>query len=88
MVGWHHRLDAHEFGQILGDGEEQGSLLYCSRWGHRVRYDLATEQQQKYKKVKLSDSEDPVISEFQVESEGIWSNHCGAGLLMDAEVWL
>ena len=26
MVGWHHRLDGHEFEQALGDGEEQGSL--------------------------------------------------------------
>ena len=22
MVGWHHRLSAHEFEQALGDGEE------------------------------------------------------------------
>ena len=29
MVGWHHRLNAHEFEQALGDGEGQGSLL-CS----------------------------------------------------------
>ena len=26
MVGWHHRLDGHEFVQALGDGEGQGSL--------------------------------------------------------------
>ena len=25
MVGWHHRLDAHEFEQTPGDGEGQGS---------------------------------------------------------------
>ena len=29
MVGWHHRLDGHEFEQALGDGEGQGSLV-CS----------------------------------------------------------
>ena len=23
MVGWHHRLDGHEFEQVLGDGEGQ-----------------------------------------------------------------
>ena len=33
MVGWHHRLDGHEFEQALGDGEGQGSLLCCSPWG-------------------------------------------------------
>ena len=26
MVGWHHRLDGHEFEQAPGDGEGQGSL--------------------------------------------------------------
>ena len=35
MVGWHHRLDGHEFEQALGDGEGQGRLLCCSPWGHK-----------------------------------------------------
>ena len=30
MVGWHHRLDGHEFEQALGDGDGQGSLVCCS----------------------------------------------------------
>ena len=33
MVGWHHRLNGHEFAQTPGDGEGQGSLLCCSPWG-------------------------------------------------------
>ena len=33
MVGWHHRLDGHEFKQILGDSEGQGGLACCSPWG-------------------------------------------------------
>ena len=33
MVGWHHRLDGHEFEQTLGDREGQGSLVCCSPWG-------------------------------------------------------
>ena len=32
-VGWHHRLNGHEFEQALGDGEGQGSLACCSPWG-------------------------------------------------------
>ena len=32
MVGWHHRLDGHEFEQAPGDGEGQGSLACCSPW--------------------------------------------------------
>ena len=30
MVGWHHRLNGHEFEQILGDDKRQGSLVCCS----------------------------------------------------------
>ena len=33
MVGWHHRLDGHEFEQALGFGDGQGSLACCSAWG-------------------------------------------------------
>ena len=33
MVGWHHRINGHEFEQTLGDGEGQGSLACCSPWG-------------------------------------------------------
>ena len=45
MVGWHHQLDEHEFEQVLGDNEGQGSLVCCSPWQHRVGHDLVTEQQ-------------------------------------------
>ena len=33
MVGWHHRLNGHEFEQVPGVGEEQGSLPCCGPWG-------------------------------------------------------
>ena len=36
MVGWHHRLDGHEFEQTLEVGGGQGSLACCSPWGHKV----------------------------------------------------
>ena len=35
MVGWHHRLNGHYFEQALGFGDRQGSLAYCSPWGHK-----------------------------------------------------
>ena len=35
LVGWHHRLNEHEFKQTVGDSDGQGSLVYCSLWGHR-----------------------------------------------------
>jgi len=31
MVGWHHRLNGHEFEQALVGGEGQESLACCSR---------------------------------------------------------
>ena len=33
MVGWHHRLDGHEFEQALGVGDGQESLACCNPWG-------------------------------------------------------
>ena len=33
MVAWHHRLDGHEFEQLLEVGDGQGSLVCCSQWG-------------------------------------------------------
>ena len=35
MVGWHHRLDGHEFEQAPGVGDGQGSLARCSPWGRK-----------------------------------------------------
>ena len=35
MVGWHHRLNTHEFEQTSGDAEGQGSLVCYSPWGHK-----------------------------------------------------
>ena len=35
MVGWHHRLNRHEFEQTLGVVDGQKSLVCCSPWGHK-----------------------------------------------------
>ena len=35
MVGWHHRLNGHEFEQITGDSEGQGRQACCSPWGSK-----------------------------------------------------
>ena len=43
MVGWHYRLNGHEFQQNLGDSEGQGSLVYCRSWGHKESEMTATE---------------------------------------------
>ena len=35
MVGWHHRLNGHEFKQTPRDSEDQGSLVCFSPRSHR-----------------------------------------------------
>ena len=35
MVGWYHGLSGHEFEQVPGVGEGQGSLACCSPRGHK-----------------------------------------------------
>ena len=35
MVGWHHRLNGHEFEQTLEDSEQQRSLAGRSPWGRK-----------------------------------------------------
>ena len=32
MVGWHHRLNGHEFEQTPGDSEGQGTLVCSCPW--------------------------------------------------------
>ena len=42
MVGWHHRLNGHEFVRAPGVGDGQGSLACCSP---RDRKDSDTTEQ-------------------------------------------
>ena len=35
MVRWHHQLNGHEFEQVLGVADGQGSLACCSQWGRK-----------------------------------------------------
>ena len=35
MVGWHHRLNGHEFAQAPGVGDGQGSQACCSPWSRK-----------------------------------------------------
>ena len=35
IVGWHHRLNGHEFGWTLGVGDRQVDLVCYGSWGHK-----------------------------------------------------
>ena len=35
MVGWHHRLDGHEFEQATRVGDGQESLVCCPPWSQK-----------------------------------------------------
>ena len=48
MVGWHHRLNGHEFEQTPWDSIEWKSLVWYSPWGPRKS---ETEQQQQRGKI-------------------------------------
>ena len=40
-VGWHYRLNEHEFEQALEVGDGQGSLACCCPWGHKDQTKLS-----------------------------------------------
>ena len=58
MVGWHHRLNGHEFEQALGVGDGQGSLACCSPRGCK---ELDMTEQLNWTKVNLKTGE-PLLS--------------------------
>ena len=35
MIGWHHRLDGHEFERAPGVGDGQRGLACCDSWGRK-----------------------------------------------------
>ena len=39
MVGWHHRLNGHEFGWTPGVADGQGGLACCGSWVCKVGHD-------------------------------------------------
>ena len=36
MVGWHHRVDGHEFEQAPGVGDGQRGLACCDSWDRKM----------------------------------------------------
>ena len=55
MDGWHHQLDAHEFGWTQGVGDGQGGLVCCNSWG---RKELDTTERLNWTELKNGDWSD------------------------------
>ena len=64
MVGWHHRLNGHEFEEALKVGDGQGSLMSCSPWG---RKELDTTEQLNWTELRLVIT---LIKKVKVRLEG------------------
>ena len=48
MLGWHHKLNGHEFKQTPGNGKGLGSLACCSPWDCKES-DMTKRQNNTYK---------------------------------------
>ena len=58
MVGWHHRLNGHEFEQAPGDGDGQGSPACCSPRG-RKELDMTEQLNNKKERDKVQKFQHP-----------------------------
>ena len=64
LVGWHHRLNGHEFEQTWGDREVQESLVWCSPWGSHKESDT-TERMNKKISMTAVNNTDQTLTEGQ-----------------------
>ena len=52
MVGWHHRLNGHEFEYTQGVGDGQGGLV-CRLWGRTESDTTEAPQQQQQQCIEM-----------------------------------
>ena len=85
MVGWHHRLDGHEFEQALGIGDGQGSLACCHPCGHK---ELDTTEWLNWLTDLQSAPESPPRTLTDLLNRKVWSEAQESVLFYDpAEPW-
>ena len=78
MVGWHHRLNAHEFGQAPGVGHGQGGLACCSSWGHKEsdRTEQLNRTELNQPQIQSTEQEHPIgFSHKGIARGNVWLHH-------------
>ena len=73
MVGWHHRLNGHEFEQAPGVGDRQGSLVCCILWDHK---ELDTTEQLSWTEKRHPTLRKHHAAPLQAPSAGLGSHWC------------
>ena len=73
MVGWHHRLNGHEFEQAPGVGDGQGSLACCSPWVHK---ELDTTEQLNWITLLYSRDKHSIVHQLSVQLSHIYLCFC------------
>ena len=93
MAGWHHWLDAREFGWSPAVDDGQGGLACCDSWGHKSQTRLSDWNELNWTESLIS--ADPtglprkvnILSVF-VYSSGHQGSHHGWSLAQSAEPWV
>ena len=73
IVGWHYRLNGHESELAPGVGDGQGSLVWCSPWGRKVRHDWASELNWGHR-IYFQDPHCPLVGDNMQINIGIYNN--------------
>ena len=94
IVGWHHWLDGHEFDKAPEVGDGQGSLAYCSPWGHKELdmtewlnwTDMRFSRQEYWSDLPFPSPVDYILSELSTMSHVSWvALHCMAHCFIELD---
>ena len=80
IVGWHNWLDGHEFDKAPEVGDGQGSLAYCSPWGHKELdmtewlnwTDMRFSRQEHWSDLPFPSPVDYILSELSTMTRQSW----------------